>query len=396
VAYSSVGYYFATDIQRVRPGPVGMIQSAVSGTAILPWESLAALEKSEPFRKLAGGVAERRAKLPMLMARYEQEILPAWEAQHPPGKIEAAAAAPSSPGAPPLAAGAGSTKADDEAAPPVPAVADARTKAASNPKPPVPPDHDLSGPTTLFNAMVNPHIPYAIKGVLWYQGEANAQSAERAKEYAELLPLLISGWRAHWQQGDFPFLFVQLPAFTVNRPWQELRNSQFKSLAVPNTGMTVALDLNPTNNLHPPNKEEVGRRLSLLARRLAYGETLVASGPLYRSMKVEGDKIRLTFTETGGGLALGGPPPAYRPPEVNPAAETELLGFQIGPANGVCVPAQAKIDGNTVLVWSDAVPQPATVTYAWDARPQANLYNKEGLPASPFRTDDAPVFTKIE
>ncbi|MEI6337940.1 MAG: hypothetical protein WCQ57_05070 [Verrucomicrobiota bacterium] len=180
----------------------------------------------------------------------------------------------------------------------------------------------------------------------------------------------------------------------MDRPWMILRNSQFKALSLPNTGMAVTLDLNPTDNLHPPRKQAVGQRLALLARKKVYGEQLVASGPLYGSMKVEGAKIRVSFTETGGGLTLGGPPLPYRKPKEDPSTEKALLGFQVCAADGVWTPASAEISGQSVVVWNDSVSHPLHVSYAWGNYPKANLYNKEDLPAAPFRTDDLPDFLK--
>ena len=339
---SATGYYFAVDLEKARNAPVGMIQSAWSGTAIEPWIDITAFERSDSYRKTAE-------------------------------KLRNTNPAPAQPEAPPATeAGAeGDRKPQNKEA-----------------------GRFSRTPTGIFNAMINPHVPYAIKGVLWYQGEANAQTEKRSEEYATLLPLLISSWRNAWRQGDFPFLYVQLPAFTTDRAWPRLRNSQLKTLAVPNTGMAVALDLNPTDNLHPPHKEAVGQRLALLARKIAYGEKIVASGPLYKAHRIEGGKVRIAFTETGGGLTAGEPPPLYRRATATAGRNGKLLGFEISGENGAFAPANAEIDGDTVVVWSETVARPVHVAYAWAAYPGANLYNKEGLPASPFRTDDLPKYSK--
>jgi sialate O-acetylesterase len=373
VSYSAVGYFFAKEIQENRKVPVGMIQSAWGGTSIQPWIPLEAYEQSGRHRLQAEQVKAQRAKLPELRAKYEKETLPAWEEKHRAWE-----------------AAHGETAASAEAIPDPGTEPEEKAKPEAEPKKPSPPGSDASLPTAIFNGMVAPHIPFAVRGVIWYQGESNTQTDERSKEYEALMRLLVSGWRARWGQGDFPFLWVQLPGFGTDRAWARLRNSQLKALDVPHTGMAVALDLNPTNNLHPPDKSEVGRRLALLARKLAYGEDLVASGPLFRSMNIEGNKIRLSFSETGGGLVLGGPPPAYHPKEEDAGAGQKLLGFEVAGSDGVFAPADAEIEGNTVVVWSDTVARPVHAAYAWAARPRANLYNKEGLPASPFRTDDAP------
>jgi len=235
-------------------------------------------------------------------------------------------------------------------------------------------------PLGLFNGMIAPLLSYTIKGVIWYQGEANTS---RALEYRRLFPALINDWRRNWGEGNFPFLFVQLPNFGVaqDQPsesqWAELREAQRLTLAVPNTAMTVAIDLGEWNDLHPLNKEDVGKRLALAAERFAYGrKNFVHSGPLYRQMKVRGDKVHLQFTEVNGGLIVKG--------------GGALRGFAIAGADNKFVWARAVINKDEVIVWSDAVAQPVTVRYAWADNPEgANLSNKgfyasETLPASPF------------
>jgi sialate O-acetylesterase len=233
-------------------------------------------------------------------------------------------------------------------------------------------------PAALFNAMVAPLINYTIKGILWYQGEANAGSPA---EYKQLLPAMIKDWRAQWQQGDVPFLYVQLPNFMdaqylpSESNWAILRESELKALSVPNTGMAVAIDLGEWNDIHPLNKKDVGIRLALAAEKVAYGDNnVVYSGPIYQSSKTEGNKIILIFSNTGSGLITND--------------GEELSQFAIAGADKKFVWAKATIEGNTVTVWSDEVSNPQFVRYAWADNPVgANLYNKEGLPASPFRTD---------
>ena len=233
-------------------------------------------------------------------------------------------------------------------------------------------------PLGLYNGMIAPLLNYTIKGVIWYQGESNTG---RPLEYQKLFPALIADWRQKWNQGDFAFLYVQLANFmeAKDQPsesnWAELRQAQLKTLAVPNTGMAVAIDIGEWNDIHPLNKEDVGKRLALAAQRVAYGDkNVVYLGPIYQSMKTEGNKIILTFTNTGSGLiAKGG---------------GELKYFAIAGPDKQFVWAKAKIEDNKVVVWSDKVTNPVTVRYAWADNPEgANLYNKEGLPASPFRTD---------
>lgn len=232
-------------------------------------------------------------------------------------------------------------------------------------------------PAALYNAMIAPEINYTIKGFCWYQGEANAG---RPKQYEKLLPALISNWRQKWNQGALPFLFVQLPGFQdynylpAESDWAMLRESQLKTLSVPNTAMAVAIDLGEWNDIHPDNKKEVGERLALAAIKTAYKEDIIYSGPLYRSAVIEGDKIIVSFTHTGEGLITkDGEAPAT---------------FEIAGADKKFVWANAKIDGNKVMVWSNNIAAPVYVRYAWSDNPvNPNLCNKEQLPASPFRTD---------
>ena len=233
-------------------------------------------------------------------------------------------------------------------------------------------------PTALYNAMIAPVIKYTIKGFLWYQGEANSS---RAKEYTMLQPAMIADWRNKWKQGALPFLYVQLPNFMeVNylpseSQWAELREAQLKSLSVPNVGMVVAIDLGEWNDIHPDRKKEVGERLALAAEKLAYAEkNIVYSGPIYHSSVTDGNKIIISFTNTGSGLIAND--------------GEELSQFAIAGADKKFVWAKARIDGEKVIVWNDDVPNPMYVRYAWADNPDnPNLYNKEGLPASPFRTD---------
>ena len=234
-------------------------------------------------------------------------------------------------------------------------------------------------PLGLFNGMLAPLLKYTIKGVIWYQGESNVG---RAREYQKMFPALIADWRQKWKQGDFPFLYVQLHNYLEPQEqpseggWAELREVQLKTLSVPHTAMAVAIDLGEWNDLHPLNKKDVGERLALAARKVAYGdEQVVHSGPIYQSMEIKGNKIVLSFTNVGGGLvAKGG---------------GELRHFAVAGADKKFVWANAKIQDNKIIVWNDRVTSPAAVRYAWADNPEgANLYNKEGLPASPFRTND--------
>ncbi|HWA27476.1 MAG TPA: sialate O-acetylesterase [Lacunisphaera sp.] len=223
-------------------------------------------------------------------------------------------------------------------------------------------------PTVLYNGMIAPLLPYAIRGVIWYQGEANANQAQR---YRRIFPNLVADWRRAWGQGDFPFLFVQIAPFTGMPP--EIREAQRLSLAqIPNSAMVVTLDVGDANDIHPTAKKPVGERLALAARAVAYGETIEYSGPLFASFRPDGARAVLTFTHVGGGLV---------------ARAGELKGFTICGADGVFHPARARIVGDTIEVSSAMVPAPTAVRYAWADVPEGNLFNGAGLPASPFASD---------
>ncbi|MBN1302575.1 MAG: beta galactosidase jelly roll domain-containing protein [Melioribacteraceae bacterium] len=234
-------------------------------------------------------------------------------------------------------------------------------------------------PLGLYNAMIAPLLNMSIKGVIWYQGESDAG---RPEKYREMFPAMISDWRMNWGQGDFPFLFVQLPNFMSPRSepsesnWAMTREVQLNTLSVTNTGMAVTIDIGEWNDIHPLNKKDVGKRLALAAYKIAYGEDdIVYSGPIYKSMKVEGNKIIISFSNTGSGLFIKN--------------GNELKEFAICGDEKKFVWANAKIKDDKVIVWSDDIPNPVAVRYAWADNPEgANLFNREGLPASPFRTDD--------
>ena len=233
-------------------------------------------------------------------------------------------------------------------------------------------------PTALFNAMVSPNINYTVKGILWYQGEANTR---RAAEYSKLLPALIQDWRNQWNQPALPFLYAQLPGFMEynylpsESQWAELREAQLKTLSVPNTAMAVAIDLGEWNDIHPDNKKDVGERLALAAMKLAYGENIVHSGPIYLSSTVDRNEVVIRFDNIGGGLITN-----------DGEAPSE---FAIAGTDKKFVWAKARLENDHVIVWNDALVEPKYVRYAWADNPvNPNLYNKEGLPASPFRTDN--------
>jgi sialate O-acetylesterase len=332
-SFSAVAYFFGRDLRKALNVPVGLISTNVGGTPAEAWTSRRVLE-SDPMLR---GYLERHE---LAVRNYPQALERFKEAE-------------------------------------------ARAKAAGTPppRPPANPAQSAQRPCGLYNAMIAPLIPYSIKGAIWYQGESNAG---RAYEYRTLFPAMIRNWREDWKQGDFAFLFVQLAPFMqiVNEPqesaWAELREAQLLTLKTPKTGMAVITDVGDPNDIHPKQKEPVGARLALAARRIAYGERIVHSGPIYRDMKVEGNKIVLTFRNGGGLMAKDG----------------ELKGFTIAGEDKKFVNAQAEIQGNKVIVWSPQIEHPVAVRYGWANCPVVNLYNKEGLPASPFRTDDFSMITK--
>jgi sialate O-acetylesterase len=238
-----------------------------------------------------------------------------------------------------------------------------------------------SYPTLLFNSMINPLIPFAIKGVIWYQGESNA---DRAYQYRQAFPLMISDWRKQWKQGDFPFYFVQLSSYNSNNgnsqrgsSWAELREAQTLTLSLPNTGMAVTTDIGDPKDIHPLNKQDVGKRLAALALNKTYGLNLLSSGPTYQSMKIDGNKIILSFTNLGSGLVASKDAYGY------------LKGFEIAGVDQKFRFAKALIDGDKIVVFQDNLPSPVAVRYGWaDDASEGNLFNKDGFPASPFRTDN--------
>ena len=343
--FSAVGYFFARELHRTLRVPVGMIQSAWGGTPAESWTSKPTLMANPSLRYLLENWRRAEANYPLALENYQKQLAE-WEK----------------------------------------AAAQARAEGKPEPKKPDPPQNPRTNPwkpSGLFNAMIAPIVPYALQGAIWYQGESNAG---RAYEYRTLFPAMIQDWREAWAQGDFPFLFVQLANFMAVKPepgestWAELREAQTMTLALPKTGMAVAIDIGDADDIHPRNKQDVGKRLALNALAIAYGKKVVYSGPLYERMKREGNAIRLHFKHVNGGLTT---------PNGEP-----LRGFAIAGADRKFVWADARIEGNTVVASSPQVPEPVAVRYAWADNPKCNLYNRAGLPASPFRTDDWPGVTQ--
>jgi sialate O-acetylesterase len=367
--FSAVGYFFGKEIQEDQHVPVGMIGSYWGGTPAEAWTSLEALKGVPELQPLAQRFEDLKANLPELQKKYEEEQLPAWKKAGETAMTEWKDAA-------------------------------ARAKSAGQPEPPRPipprrptaPDGDSHVPTVLTNGMIAPIVPYAIKGAIWYQGESNAGNPV---QYRTLFPTMITDWRTRWGEGDFPFLWVQLANYhpreiepqQTSLGWAGLREAQSMTLKLPSTGQAVIIDIGQANDIHPKDKLDVGHRLALAARHVAYGEDLIYSGPTYDSMSVEGDKIRIKFKNVGSGLTIAAAPSTQEgvPPA---AAASELKGFSIAGDDKHFVWASAQIDGDSIIVSSADVHDPKAVRYGWANNPEVNLYNKEGLPASPFRTDD--------
>lgn len=254
----------------------------------------------------------------------------------------------------------------------------------------IPPPDPNRFPSVLFNAMIYPLIPYAIKGAIWYQGESNV---EWAAQYKELFPMMISDWRKQWakynaSQSDFPFLFVQLANYgeqieqSNNSNWAELREAQSYTLNLPHTGMAVTIDIGEAKDIHPRNKQDVGKRLAMNALKNVYHKNIVGESPIYESMQINGNKVVISFKNKGSGL-------------IAKDKHGYLKNFAVAGADKKFYWAKAWIENDKVVVFSEQVPLPIAVRYAWDNCPsEANLYNKEGFPASPFRTDDWSLITE--
>jgi len=386
--FSAVGYFFGRELYEKEQKPIGLIQTAFNGTPIEAWTSLEALQSNPTVAHYAADFIHMRDFHDQLKQEFINTVLPGWQRaddawQQKYGGAYAEALKQ-------WQAQADTATQNGEPAPPKPKPEE------PEPKRPYFVGDSESQPSVLYDGMINPLIPYGIKGAIWYQGEGNANTRERAAEYAALLPLMINDWRQRWGKevpalAQFPFVYVQLASYGYGWLFPVVRNAELKTLSLPNTGMAVALDVGNEQSIHPTDKLTVGHRLALAARHAAYGENLVYSGPIYDSMKVEGSKMRIRFTGIGSGLMIGAAPPDS--PSAPPAApESALQGFSIAGSDGKFGPAQAAIDGNAVLVWNAHIPQPTAVRYGWAGfpKPPVNLYNKEGLPASPFATDIRP------
>ena len=389
VGFSAVAYFFARDIHLATGLPVGLIEAAWGGTRAEVWTSLSGLQK-EPELKVHVDSYEKQIKnIQALKEKYARDRSEyparrkAWEEANGP-YLEALKN---------WYADSGKAKAEGKPFPAKPSPPNQEPILGRDP------DNNEGIPTSLFNGMIAPLIPYAINGVIWYQGESNSGKPD---EYRKLFPALISDWRQKWGEGDFPFYFCQIAPFMSKQPnpveskQAELREAQRLTLQLPNTGMAVLIDIGEAWDIHPSNKQDAGARLARIALAKLYGKGCRYTGPAYRSMKLEGDKIRLSFSPEGGELAAGVLPATYDVstrrkqtlPLVRNRPGSQLEGFAICGADRTWVWADAEIQAETVVVSAPGVKAPVAVRYGWADNPTCNLYNKEGLPASPFSTDD--------
>ena len=343
--FSGVSYYFGREIHREVGVPVGLVLSALGGTPAEAWTSERTLRSTNDFRTILDAWDTMMTDYPAKKRAYDKQLRQ-WQKEA------------------------------------------AKARAAGRPIPWEPntpvgdPKHSYRA-AGLYNGMIAPLVPYAIRGAIWYQGECNTG---RAFRYRALFPAMITDWRQAWGQGPFPFYFVQLPNFmeTQSEPgpsdWAELREAQLMTLSLENTGMAVTIDLGEADDIHPMNKIDVGLRLSRVALANTYAQAIPYSGPLYRAMRIQGERIIIEFDHADGGLAARG--------------GSELKGFAIAGDDQIFHWAHADIEGDTVVVCSDKVPGPVAVRYAWANNPDCNLHSGAGLPASPFRTDDWPGVTR--
>jgi sialate O-acetylesterase len=331
--FSAVAYFFGRKLHEKLGVPIGLIESAWGGTPADAWTSLRALSSDASlmpvfaeWARMTDGVATARVRRERQLKEWREAV--------------------------------------------------ERAKAGGT----APPDFPWAGndsgewaPAGLYNALIAPLTRFPIRGAIWYQGESNA-SRQRAPLYARLFQTMIQDWRHGWGQGDFPFLFVQLANYRAapDAKWPEVREAQFQTLALANTGMAVTIDIGNPTDIHPKNKQDAGGRLALAARAIAYGEKIEYSGPLFRQATPEGSSLRVWFDHANGLRATAGDP----------------RGFEVAGADRKFVPAEARIDGAAVVVSSPSVPVPVYVRYGWSDNPECNLYNSEGLPASPFRSGE--------
>jgi sialate O-acetylesterase len=342
--FSATAYYFAREVHQRLGIPVGIVNSSYGGTPIEAWMSETALKSDPALSVVFERISTITAEWPATLATYRADT-EAWK------QAEAAAKASGKPFATP------------------------------KPRQPVGPGHPYM-PMLVYNAMLRPLIPYALRGAIWYQGEANVA---RAGEYRALFSALITNWRREWAQGDFPFYFAQLANYQSDDrdpqglAWPALREAQAQILSVPGTGMAVTIDIGDPADIHPRNKQEAGRRLALLALARTYRQKdVIDFGPRFARADINaGPAVRVFFEKSPAPLA-----------NANPAAPADILGFELAGADRVFHPAEARLDGDSVVVKSALVSRPVAVRYAWRNAPPATLRNTAGLPAPPFRSDN--------
>jgi sialate O-acetylesterase len=322
---SAVAYYFAREIQEREKIPVGIIESYWGGTVLEAWTSGRALTSDASLMPVLAVRSKMMDDIPRTALVVKEEASLREQA---------------------------------------------KVKGLPEPLFPWRPEPYMWQPAALFNAMISPLTPYGIKGVIWYQGESNTM-IERSPFYERLFPVLIRDWRDHWGQGDFPFLYVQIPNFnsSSSEDWATVREAQRKTLSIRNTAMAVTIDVGDPNDIHPTNKRDVGSRLALLARATVYGEHIEYSGPLFRQVTRESKGLRVSFDHAEGLRATG---------EV-------VKGFEIAGEDGKYQVANAVIQGSTIVLSNTIVVAPVSVRYGWSNNPDCNLFNRDQLPASPFQ-----------
>ncbi|HPM81275.1 MAG TPA: sialate O-acetylesterase [Candidatus Anammoximicrobium sp.] len=341
--FSATAYFFGRELHRQLKVPVGLINSSWGGTPVQAWTSLAVQQALPELKPILDNWDQQIKNYDPEAAkeRFEKQLA-AWQSKAKQAK-------------------------------------QAGQQPPRRPQPPVDPRVSPHRPASLYNGMIEPLAPYALRGAIWYQGESNA-GGTTANLYGLQLATMIGNWRKRWGQGDFPFGWVQLPNFRAPQQepvetsgWVIVQEQMLKTLAVTNTGMAITIDVGEANDIHPKNKQDVGKRLALWALATIHDKQLVYSGPLYKSMSQADGKISIRFDHVGDGLKAKG---------------EKLTGFAIAGEDRKFVFADAKIEGtDTVVVCSDQVAKPVAVRYAWASNPDASLFNSAGLPASPFRTD---------
>jgi sialate O-acetylesterase len=352
--FSAVGYYFGNSLQKALNVPVGIIHTSWGGSPAEVWMRHEILSSNTDYKRdVLGGYENQLKRIAPGVQQFEKEQAVATKEGTPFNKRRPTAG---------------------------------------------------WKPSELYNGMIAPLLPYAIQGAIWYQGESNA---DRAYQYRNLFADMIRNWRKDWGQGNFPFLEVQLAPFLAIQPepgdskWAELREAQvLATKTLPKVGIAVITDFGDARDIHPKWKKPVGERLALAARGIVYDEKIVYSGPMYRSVKINGSQAVLSFDHTGGGLVPGTPPQDEKAPLLWETVKAwqagnanALVGFTIAGENQRFYRANAGIQGSKVVVSSPNVPKPVAVRYGWADCPVVNLFNTDGLPASPFRTDDWPMVT---